>query len=160
MEQWHDFFVATAGASAALVGFIFVGVSISLKQILSFPKLPSKTLESLLLPVVVLLVSCCGLVPDQSPWVLGMELLVLGLATSVIALRLGWIMLGLTPARYKHSYRISLALTQLTIFPYWLTGSLVIATGWAGMYWIVPAILLSFIKTVYDAWILIIEINR
>ncbi len=35
MNEWHDLFVATTGASAALTGFIFVCVSINLTRILS-----------------------------------------------------------------------------------------------------------------------------
>ena len=160
MPNWNDFFVATAGSSAALVGFIFVGVSISLKQILSFPALPSRTLESLLLPANVLLVSCCGLTPEQAPWMLGSELLGLSLLTSGLALRMGWLMLSLTPTPYKRSNRVSLLITQLIILPYWLAGGLLLAIGWPGLYWIVPAIVGSFIKAIYDAWILVIEINR
>jgi hypothetical protein len=33
-EQWHDMFVAMAGAAAALTGLIFVAVSINLAWIL------------------------------------------------------------------------------------------------------------------------------
>ncbi|MBD2701524.1 hypothetical protein IC229_12810 [Spirosoma sp. BT702] len=160
MQNWSDFFVATAGASAALVGFIFVSVSISLKQILSYPNLPGKTLESLLLPINVLLISCCGLVPDQPLWILGSELLILGLITSMIALRVSWRLLTKTPVRYKRSYRFSLLVTQLIILPSWLAGILIITNGLTAVYWVVPTILLSFIKAIYDAWILIIEINR
>jgi hypothetical protein len=39
-ERWHDLFVATAGAAAALAGLIFVAVSINLEQILKYPALP------------------------------------------------------------------------------------------------------------------------
>lgn len=160
MEKWSDFFVATAGASAALAGFIFVSVSISLKQILAFPKLPNRTLESLLFPINVLLISCCGLVPDQAPAWMGSEMLGFGLLTSGISFKLGWVMLNLTPDPYKRSYRLNFLITQMITLPYWLAGILIIEVGWVGVYWVVPAILLSFIKTFYDVWLLLIEINR
>ncbi|HEX2746304.1 MAG TPA: hypothetical protein VHN16_18150 [Streptosporangiaceae bacterium] len=34
-ETWHDFFIAAAGAAAALSGLIFVAVSINLRDILT-----------------------------------------------------------------------------------------------------------------------------
>lgn len=160
MHNWNDFFVATAGASAALTGFIFVSVSISLKQILAFPKLPNRTLESLLLPVNVLLISCCGLIPDQPIQYLGIESLMLGLLVAGSAFRLSLTMLKLTPAKYKRSYRLNILLSQLTVFPFWLAGILILVQGGDGVYWLVLGILLSFVKTVYDVWILVIEINR
>ena len=160
MQDWHDFFVATAGAAAALVGFIFVGISINLKQILSWPQLPNRSLEALMLPVSVLLVSCCGLVPGQSHAWVGGELIGLWLLISGITITLNRVTVRLTPDPYKRLYWLNLALTQLTIIPYGLSGLWVINAGEVGLYGVVVAILLSFVKAVYDAWILLIEINR
>jgi hypothetical protein len=50
MSGWENFFIAEVGASAALTGLIFVGVSINLARILSFPKLPNRALQPLLHP--------------------------------------------------------------------------------------------------------------
>jgi hypothetical protein len=37
VEEWHDFFLAAAGAAAVLAGLVFVGVSINLETIMSNP---------------------------------------------------------------------------------------------------------------------------
>ena len=58
MEQWQNFLLAETGASAALTGLDFVGVSINLKRILSLPKLPSRALAALLLLLMILVLSC------------------------------------------------------------------------------------------------------
>jgi hypothetical protein len=41
-EQWTELFVASAGASAALAGLVFVAVSINVERILQFPGLPER----------------------------------------------------------------------------------------------------------------------
>jgi modulator of FtsH protease len=85
-EQWHDLFVATAGAAAALAGLIFVAVSINLEQILKYPALPPRAVATLSITVGLLLVSVFVLVPGQSRTVLGLEALILGAVTAAALL--------------------------------------------------------------------------
>ena len=42
MEGWHDFFVATVGAAAALAGLIIVAISVNIKDIIAFPSMISR----------------------------------------------------------------------------------------------------------------------
>jgi ribonuclease VapC len=48
-QGWSDLFVASAGASAALTGLLFVAVSVNIEQILGFSGLPERALQTLLL---------------------------------------------------------------------------------------------------------------
>ena len=76
--EWTDFFVASAGASAALAGLVFVAVSINVESILRYEGLPQRALATVLLLSVVL-ISLIGLIPGQSRTALAAELLGVGL---------------------------------------------------------------------------------
>jgi len=77
--EWESLFVAEAGASAALAGLLFVALSINLERILKGTGLPGRAGEAIVLLLTVLVVSTFGLVPGQSPRVLGAEVLGFGL---------------------------------------------------------------------------------
>ena len=89
MSEWESFFVAEAGASAALAGLVFVGISINLDKVLYTPGLPGRAGEALIVLVAVLITSSLLLVPGQ-PWnLVGLELLAVGLAdwVAVVAIQ-------------------------------------------------------------------------
>jgi hypothetical protein len=67
----ESLFVAEAGASAALAGLLFVALSINLERILKGAGLPGRAGKAIVLLLTVLVVSTFGLVPGQSPRVLG-----------------------------------------------------------------------------------------
>jgi hypothetical protein len=79
-EGWGELFLAEAGASAALGGLLFVAVSINLDRIIALRSLPGAALGAIVLLVAVLMVSTFVLVPGQPRWVLGTEVLVVGIA--------------------------------------------------------------------------------
>ena len=82
MGDWHDFFVAEAGAAGVLTGLVFVGVSMNLERILSKPgsSLTGRAAEALILLVAVLTASSLLLVPGQGRGLVGHEVLVVGIA--------------------------------------------------------------------------------
>ena len=65
MEQWANYFIATAGGAAALTGLIFVSVSLNLKQILAGKHLPGRALGSLILLSNILISGSFCLIPRQ-----------------------------------------------------------------------------------------------
>ena len=160
MHGWNDFYIAVAGASAALTGLIFVGISISLKKILDFPTLPRRAFVSLTLLLSILIVSILFLVPRESLHLAGYEILILGVILWIIVTRIDFKNYKEVESGYKRTYLVILFLDQFAILPYIIGGLVILSIGNMGLYWIVPAIIFSFIKSISDAWVLLVEINR
>jgi hypothetical protein len=154
-NQWNDFFVAEAGASAALAGLLFVAVSINLAQILKFSHLPTRAIEALATVLAVLVMSTFALVPGQSPFALGVEITVTALILWVIQLIA---LLKTRGSGYETALR--LVLNQVPPIPFVIAGVLVCIGTPTAMYWMVPGTLLCILSGVYCAWILLVEIQR
>lgn len=158
--MWDEFFVAIAGAAAALTGLIFVGVSINLNRILSFARLPDRALQAIILMLTILVASVLCLVPGQPILFIGLELLCVGVAVWVISLRLDIRIYRQTAEKYRPQFLPQILLNELATLPYIVAGVVVLTQGLDGFYWLVPAVVFSFIKAVFDAWVLLVEINR
>ena len=89
MAEWSNFFVAEAGASAALAGLIFVGISINLNDLMRFPHLLLHAAGALTLLLVVLATSSLLLAPGQSLHTIGVELLLVGTVSWLLATATG-----------------------------------------------------------------------
>ncbi|HLH60991.1 MAG TPA: hypothetical protein VKV20_04845 [Ktedonobacteraceae bacterium] len=136
MMGWENFFIAEVGASAALTGLIFVGVSINLSRILSSPNLPDRALMALILLLTVLIVSSLLLVPGQSELLIGIELLLIALIVCVLTTMLDARILRKTNKQYRQIQVRNIILTQLAVLPYVIGGIVtliagpMVSTGW------------------------------
>lgn len=158
MEAWSDFFVAEAGAAAALAGLIFVAVSINLDRVLQYRNLPTRIIEALVSLLSILAAATFGLIPGQSiqafGWEVGGTMLAVWLLRSVVLIR--WIGVDV---KYG-SLALRIVTNQIGPLPF-LVGAVMLVMGNPyGMYWIVPGTLLSFVAGMADAWVLLIEIKR
>jgi len=158
MQGWDNFFVAEAGAAAALAGLLFVAVSINLSRILEFPNLPARAAEALLSLLSVLVVSTFALVPGQSRRAYGLEI---GLA-ALLTWAVQTILLRRT-YRFDRKYSnlvARVAMNQLPPLTFGVAGLMLFAGNPDGVYWMVPATLMAFAAGIFSTWVLLVEIQR
>ena len=162
IHRWDNFFVAEAGAAAALSGLVFVAVSISLRTILDSRHLRARASETLLTFLAVLGVATCGLIPDQSAAALGAEILALGGLLWFVAMR-----------RHLRAYRdpeldakarrwlwIRIVGGQASSLPFVIAGMSLFMGHERELVWIAPGTLASFAAGAFNAWVLLVEIQR
>jgi len=157
--EWHDLFVAIAGAAAALAGLLFVAVSINLSRILEFKALPVRAIETLSIMIGLLLLAVIMLIPGQNTTALGTEILVLGvgLAAFLMPRRLSIPRNRDEPLTWTITPNLIVATGSLPLIA---AGISLLAGGGGGLYWLVPEIIFAFTGSILNAWILLVEIHR
>jgi hypothetical protein len=160
-DAWANFFVAAAGASAALVGLVIVAISVNVRQILTHRQLPSRAGATVGALVLILISSMMVLIP-QSLTLLGVEILAFGVIVWLLQL---WsahqliVALSVSP-RPMSEIVLGLAMGQTQIIPF-LVGAILLLMGQgAGAYWIALGVVAVFALSVVNTWILLVEILR
>lgn len=160
LEKWHDFFVACAGASAGLVGLVFVAISINLKQILERPGQVERAGETVIPLASLLLISLIGLIPDLRGRMFAWQLVRLGglawLVTTCIEVRALW------RRHYVRSIHIwtRVAINQPANLLVVVAGLSLLMGFNGGLDWLAAGAIFSFAGALINAWVLLIEILR
>ena len=155
---WHDFFVGTIGASAALTGLLFVAISINLEQILKYPQLPGRAAVTLGILVSSLVVSGFALTPGQTNRILGIEIAAVG---AVVAAQALWVthrkQTPNEPRAWVIEHLVTLLLPSIAL----IVGGVSLAAGeGGGLYWVLAATLFAFVSASINGWVLLVEIKR
>jgi hypothetical protein len=157
---WANFFVAEVGAAAALSGLIIVAISINLQRILSFPQLPGRAAEMLILLVGALLACSFALMPGQPLKILGGEILAAGLLMTVAPLVIQARQLPVMKTQPVRWWLWRLIVGLGAALPVSIGGGYLLSSASAGVYWVAAGVLLTFAATVWNAWVLLVEILR
>jgi modulator of FtsH protease len=160
MSGWENFLVAQVGASAALAGLLFVGVSLNLPKIIVGTSLPNRALQALTFLMTILILSSLLLMPGQPLSLAGAETLSVGITLWVLVLGLDIQNLRKTERQYRRFIVQNSVLNQVTVLAYILTGFAILGLGAGGLYGLALIAIFSYLKAVSDAWVLLIEINR
>ena len=161
---WGAFFLAAAGATAALSGLIFVGLSVNIRTVRGTEKregqnfLTGRALEALAALLVVLLISLVGLTPDIPRGALAAFILLTGLVSATSPIR------ALLASRQQAAIGFPLVLRLVTTASLTVTlllSGVTLATGHGGgLYWLPVAFVLAIVIAAINAWVLLVEVLR
>ena len=159
MPGWDTFAVVIGGAAGALIGLLFVSVSIRIEVISASPDFRNRGAATLSLFMSVLLVAILLVVPGQEAWELGAELLVLAVALGVV---LWW--LNRRAAAHPSAQPISRILgtvspDTITTILLFATGALLLAGIDEGIYVVIPTAIAAITGGVASAWLFLIRIT-
>ena len=159
LRAWTAFLAATVGAGAGLAGLIFVALSINLDRLAVRPKLAARAGETLAVLILAVISATLGLMPLGR---IGYGVALLAVATPVFAVTLV-LQLSQGPDSPDHPYwwfLSRIAVTQCTALPFMLAGLSMIVGRGGGLFWLGGGVLVAFAGSVYNGWILLVEIVR
>jgi hypothetical protein len=154
---WTDFAVVIGAATAALLGLLFVAVSIRAEPIRRSDALRNRSAETVALLLIGLLGAALLTVPGQDDRVLGVEYVVLAVASAVIA-----IVLDRRAGKTSSAFADVLDATN----PSWVTCVLLLAAGIvlvlghrSGLYVLIPALFAVLVGCVINAWLILVRLS-
>jgi len=161
--DWHDFYVMTGGAAAALAGLLFVAMSLHARDIMADPFYSNRAIGTLMSLASQLLISGAVLIPGQPVVAVGVEvevaaLFFLGFIVWQIAQR------GRHPAP-PVAATLTHRLMELVGGTAWIVlfniaGISLLVRAGGGFYLLAAVMFFMFAWNIYIAWILITEVSE
>lgn len=156
-DQWRDFFTMVGGASAALIGLVFVAMSLNVRTVTQDPTHRYRAIGTLTAFVAVFMIFAFGLMGDQTNVGLGAAWLVIAAGAGTIyvngylqALKQGGSVLSLY--RERHVVGTANYLAQIAGAGLLLLGDRV------GIYIAAVAMIAYFPYAISGAWLLIVRV--
>jgi len=159
LDNWSEFLVAGAGATAALAGLIIVAMSVNVDLIITIPGMTSRAAAAIALLVIGTIALLAGLIP-QSLVAYGLEVLVLGTAAAVFAADS---MVKVLRARGGATLGEAIAKTAVGIIPagaFLVGGAVLVAGNPEGAIGVAVGTLTAIAVSVVNAWVVLVEIKR
>ena len=157
MESWYTFAVISGGVGGALLGLIFVAVSIRIDVIAASIELRNRAAQTLGLFLVPVLVALALSLPDQTP--VSVEIAFVAVAVAVVLQLLD------RRARTERSgdrvaRLLDVGAPRLVTCIILLVGALLAITGLAlGLYLVAAAVTIALLGGVISAWLFLTRVT-
>jgi modulator of FtsH protease len=163
-EGWSDLFLCAGGATAALSGLIFVGLSVNIRTVLEIDKrdgqnfLTGRALEAFAALLIVLVISIVALTPGISRGVLAAFVLINAVGSGTSPGRVLYVSCGREALSTVMLLRLSAAIAlTLTL----LAAGITLAVGHGGgLYWLPAAFVIAITVAAVNAWVILVEVLR
>jgi len=159
IEDWGNFGMVAGSASGALVGLLFVAISLNRDRIVRQPALRAIALQTLMVFMLPLILGLLLLIPRQPSRALGIEIIILAV---IHGLGLAIVGRGKRKTGGESNSRLARLLDVITpnlfttVLPL-AAGASVVAGHANGLYWLVPAVVVALIGGVANAWLFLIR---
>ena len=155
-ERWHDLFVMLGGASAALAGLVFVGLSMHARAVAvdRVYRLRARNLTAGILYLTI--ASVLVLMPGQSDRALGVELIVGGLLIGALFAEVPVRFWGLLDGELRIRMVVATAACAASVYG----GASLAARAGGGLYVVAWAAVVGLAMNVFGAWSLLLGLAR
>ena len=159
MHEWDTFAVIVGGSAGALVGLLFVAISIHAGRIAESADLRGRAAQTLVIFAALLLIALLLAIPEQSQRVLGVEFLVLAVLVAVALILLDRLARNTDSPREVASTVKNVNPSTLTALGIPIAGGLMVAgIEWADFV-LVPVICAAMVGGLTSAYLLLTKLT-
>jgi modulator of FtsH protease len=159
VESWESFGLVVGAASGALIGLLFVAISVNASRIANHRALYVGATRTLVLFGIPLVAAILVETPRQADWLLGVELIVLGIVAGAALILIGR---GRVDVDASPESRLARTLDRMspTLSTSFLTeiAGVTLIVGGGGLYWLVPALIFALVGGMLTAWLLLVRL--
>jgi hypothetical protein len=151
---WGNFAVVMGAATAALLGLLFVAVSLRVEKVATSAELRNRSAQTMTLLLTGLLVAALLAVPDQRKWALGAEYLIVTGVAVMLDRRAG------TQNRSAIGRRLDATNPTVVTCSLLVIAAVVLILGHkGGIYVLVPALFAVLVGGVVNAWLILVKLT-
>lgn len=155
--MWTTMCGAVAGSAATLAGLLFVALTVNLPRILPDASHVARAREALGGLLCLLVLAILILIPGQPHAALGIELLCLAAVMATVSVRLQGQTLRRLPPGRRARWAVRMLPVNLATAAIVVSGVSLITSSGGGLYWLAATVLVYFLRSALDAWILVVE---